>query len=233
MRLLVLVVYSEDLPVHKEHLKAWRLYLKNHSSCDVYFIISSTAYTKTTLIDDILYVPGEENFETMAYKFIGALDFFDYKSYDFILRTNMSSFWVFHNLFQVLEQLPKENVLAGEVWGNFVSGAGMLFTPDVCEILVYNRIGLSNFKTLAGDDIRISQYLNFFHDIPYTQLYPKRYDIEFPEDGTEEKIPSDIFHFRVKHVPEKRYLEYGIMCNLYKRFYNSNVPPSEPSSSQS
>ena len=231
MKVLTLIIYSEDQPVYKEHLKAWRLYSKSNPSFDVYFMICSNDYNKTTLVDDILYVPGEESFENMPYKFISALDYFNYKNYDFILRTNMSSFWIFHNLLSVLENLPRQNCLAGENGGNFISGAGMIFSPDVCDILVEHRGGVYDTKPREGDDVRISQYLNVHHNIPYTQTFPKRYDIQFPENGTEEKIPPNIFHFRVKHETEKRYLEYGIMLNLYKRFYVSNgLLPDAPSS---
>lgn len=234
MKVLTLIIYSEDLPVYKEHQKAWRLYSKSHPSFDVYFMICSPEYSKTTLIDDMLYVPGQENFGNMPYKFISALEFFDYKKYDFILRTNMSSFWVFDNLLPLLEVLPNEGLLAGESWGNFISGAGMIFTPDVCDILVENKQGVYDTKPTEADDVRISQYLNEKHHIPYIQTFPKRHDIVFPEDGTEEKIPANVFHIRVKQELEKRHLEYGIMWNLYKRFYNSNGPqkPDEPSSLQ-
>lgn len=235
MRVLTLVLYSEDLPVYKEHLKAWRMYSKSNSSFDVFFIISSSTCTKTKLIDDILYVSGEENLQTMTNKFISALDYFEYQNYDFILRTNMSSFWVFQNLIPVLEKLPRENLLAGEICENyFVSGAGMIFSPDVCDFLRYNRIALFQFASDILDDVKISIFLRTFYDITYTQIYPRRYDINVPDDGKEEKIPHDTFHFRVKQPTEKRYLEFEIMNNLYKRFYNnSNVLPNEPSSSQS
>ncbi len=219
MKILVLIIYSKDNPVYDEHLKAWRHYSKSNPSFEVYFMIHSNEISKPELRDDILYLPGEENFATMPFKFISSLHYFDYKKYDFILRTNMSSFYVFHNLLPVLEKLPKEKVMAGENGGNFISGAGMIFSPDVCEILVNYGGGIHDIKPNEADDVRISQYLNVHHQIPYTQTYPKRYDIKHPENGTEEKIPSDVFHLRVKQETGERHYEYNIMMNLYKRFY--------------
>lgn len=235
MKVLVLVIYSNDLPVYENNLKGWRLYSKSNPSFDVYFMIHSKEVDKPELRDDILYLPGEENFATMPFKFTKSLEYFNYQKYDFVLRPNMSSFYVFHNLLPVLEALPKENLLAGECWGNFISGAGMIFSRDVCEILATYGEAIHKFKPFEGDDIRISQYLHFFHEIPYTQTQPKRYDVVDGENGTEEKIPSDVFHIRVKQLPEKRCLEYDIMYNLYKRFYTHNITsqPDESSSSQS
>jgi hypothetical protein len=220
MRVLVLVIYSENLPVYKEHLKAWRLYTKANPSFDVYFMTFSSEVKEKTLIDDILYIPGEESFRNLPLKFISALEFFPYRNYDFILRTNMSSFWVFHNLLPVLESLPTDSLFAGECHGDFISGSGMFFTPDVCDILVKRKERIVSFRIFdVGDDVRISAYLAIHHDIHPTQLYPRCNYIVWPENGTESSIPETIFHFRLKQGDEYRKEEYGIMENLYKRFY--------------
>lgn len=220
MKLLVLIIYSENLPVYKEHLKAWRLYSKVDPNVDVYFMKLSTEHTTVSIEDDIVIIPGEESYRNMVYKFVSTLEHIPYKKYDYILRTNMSSFWVFKNLFLILESLPKEKLLAGEVNGNYVSGAGMIFTPDVCDLLVQNKEAVINFDLSDPfDDVILSFYLHKNHGIQYTQTYPRRYDIYLPENGSEEKITDTLFHFRVKQDDEHRMTEYSIMFNLWQRFY--------------
>ncbi len=220
MRLLVLVIYSEDNPLYKEHLRVWRLYSKKNASVDVYFMTLSPNVTEKILVNDILIIPGEESFKNLPYKFISALEYFPYQDYDYILRTNMSSFWVFHNLLSVLETLPREELLAGQTDGSFVSGAGMLFTPDVCHILVRFKERIFSFRPRdLGDDVRLSYYLRIHHEIECTQLNPNTYHLWYPNTGLEDSIPKNIFHFRLKQNDEHRNKEYEMMMNLFNRFY--------------
>ncbi len=222
MKLLVLIIYSDNLPVYQDHLKVWRMYSRSSPSVDVYFMKLSKEHTQPTIDEDIIYIPGIESYQNLPYKFISALEILPFQNYDFILRTNMSSFWVFHNLFPVLEKQPREKLLAGELNGNYISGAGMIFTPDVCELLIKGKEQVYELrKDEPFDDVRISFFLHDTHSIQYTQLHPRRYDILVPENGLESKIPQDIFHFRVKQTvkDEDRVYELGIMENLYKRFY--------------
>ena len=66
MRLLVLVIYSEDNSLYKEHLNIWRLYSKKNTSVDVYFMTLSPNVTEKTLVDDMLIIPGEESFKNLT-----------------------------------------------------------------------------------------------------------------------------------------------------------------------
>ncbi len=221
MRVLVLIIYSEDLPSYLRNRDGWRLYSKKNPSFDVYFMKFSKDQQSVTIEGDMIYIPGEESLRNLSYKFITSLENIPFKSYNFILRTNISSFYVFHNLLPVLESLPKERLLAGEVNGNYVSGAGMIFSPDVCELLVQNKDAVVNYDFADPfDDVIISFYLHKTHGIEYTQTYPIRVNIELPQNGTESTIPMNAFHFRLKQgTPEERMQEYDIMMNLYKKFY--------------
>lgn len=222
MKVLVLVLYSEDLPVYKEHLKVWRMYAKSNPSFDVYFMKLSTEHDQVTVDGDFIYTPGEESLWNAPNKFISSVEACPYQSYNYIIKTSISAFWVLHNVIPVLEKLPNEKVFAGEVYGNFVSGAGMIFSPDVCDILVKHKNDLLKIEfTQPLEDVHMSFYLHKTHAIPFTQTFPKRFDIELPRNGTESDIPMDSFHFRVKQSPEERMREYDIMMNLYKKFYSN------------
>ena len=76
MKVLVLVIYSENDPVYKKHLECWRLYSKSHPSFDVFFITLSENIESIVLKDDILYIPGKEVFDNLAYKTIKAFQYF-------------------------------------------------------------------------------------------------------------------------------------------------------------
>lgn len=232
IRTLVIVIYSENEPVYKEHLEAWRLYSKRDPRFSVYFVTLSPKVTEMTLQEDILYVPGEEQGITQIhYKTVKAFEFFEPMKYDFILRTNMSSFWYFPNLLPVLQTMPKERYLTSELIGDFTSGAGFILTPDLCYFLIGHLHLLNNFAPEWADDARISYFLRLGCNIHAQQLLPKRFDVPTPftvESLSE--IPPETFHFRVKQLESRlRLTEPDIMRLLYHKLYEKKIEQKGPS----
>jgi hypothetical protein len=234
MKVLVLVIYSENDPVYKKHLECWRLYSKSHPSFHVVFITLSEDIQTMVLKDDILYIPGKEVFPNVTYKTVKAFEYFLRDGYDLVLRTNMSSFWVFDNLLPIMETFPRQGLLAGElINGDLVSGAGMFISWDLCEILIKTLPYLETFQTYWPDDARISHFLRDFFGVQFQQTYPQRFDIVKRSQANEiHFISEETFHMRVylkADPPGDRDLEPQIMRDLYERFYvkKLNNQPSQ------
>ena len=223
MKVLVLVIYSEEVSVYKEHLECWRKYSRSHPCFDVFFITLSNKVENITLANDMLFIPGEESLKNITYKTVKAFEVFQAFRYDFVLRTNLSSFWIFENLLPVLETFPKEGLLAGElINGDMVSGAGMFLTWDLCRLLVQTYKHLENYQVIWPDDARISHFLRELFQVRFLQTSPSRFDIlENPKKEQFDAIPLNTFHIRVRVCDEKgdRSLEPQIMNQLYDRFY--------------
>lgn len=234
MKVLVLVIYSEDEPVFNSHLECWRLYSKSHPSFDVFFITLSEDVQTMVLKDDILYIPGKEVFPNVTYKTIKAFEYFLRDGYDLVLRTNMSSFWIFDNLLPMMETLPRHGLLAGELVDELiVSGAGMFISWDLCEILIQTLQYIEHFQTNWPDDARITNFLRDFFGVRLLQTSPRRYDMLKRSQANEiHLVPENTFHVRLAlraDPPGYRDLEPQIMRNLYERFYvkKLNNQPSQ------
>lgn len=89
--------------------------------------------TKTD--DRELTVDCPDDYEMMHWKFKLALDRIDYHKYDLIFRTNSCSYIHKERFLGVCKSLPTQNCYAGYQNGDYISGAGIFFSPDVLDIL--------------------------------------------------------------------------------------------------
>lgn len=115
------------------------------------------------------------------------------KKYDFIFRTNSSSYVNKEELLKFAETLPKEKCYAGWSLGEkeAVSGAGIWLSPDMVEILRNELPAGENIE----EDILIGRILHGKHGIEI-QDHKTRYDVGFAFDSWD--IPDDAYHFRFK-----------------------------------
>lgn len=138
MRITILVIASSDLGIYAEHEACWRSYAKTHPDITVYFLRQREDITAPVIEDDTLWTPGEERLERVFEKTVAAFRFLDPSSYDYLVRTNLSSVWHFSNLLRSCSTLPKTGVFCGVLGTPGLSGAGMILSPDVVTKLAEN-----------------------------------------------------------------------------------------------
>ena len=154
----------------------------------------------------MIYVPGHDSFENILSKTIDSVRWcLGHAKYDFIVRTNLSSFWDFRLLLQALEGMPRESLYSGIInWGEYVSGCGIIFSADVCRKLI-DMPKESN----EADDQAIGTYLRA-QNVPMHM--GRRYDLTY-EEG--EQVPTDHYHYRAKTADlSYRYKEPEAIRNL-------------------
>jgi hypothetical protein len=199
----MLVISSDTFPVYAHHREVWRSYMKSHPDVDCYFIASSPLLFLSTLTSDTLTLRGLERYGTIYGKTIEAIEYFlKRRTYDYIVRTNLSSVWDFRRLCAYLGTAPRSRLYAGQVLVNpdtgisFASGAGILMSTDVARTLVANAHVARSLN--AFDDVAIAKALlasglgpTPLPRVDFTSLkhYEEHHD----------KIPEGFFHYRVKH----------------------------------
>jgi hypothetical protein len=191
MSVLILVIYNPS-PLYDAQRDFWR-----RMNIPAYFITLDNV-PEITLDGDTLRIPGIETYENILLKTLIAIDYFTNRnSYDFVIRTNISSIWDYPQLLTKLSTLPKTNLYCGLPGGvrgdmSYVSGSGMILTPDVCKKLIDSKDVLLGFGNIDDVDIGLMCYQL---SIPVT--VEKRHDIY---DDTLE-IPSGFYHYRVRLLP--------------------------------
>ena len=158
---------------------------------------------------------GEESFVPGIFlKSIEAMK--NAQDYEFILRTNLSSFFVFSKLLLLLNALPKEKCFAGVSQNlDFVSGAGMIMSRDVAQLFVENY-HICDYNTLP-DDVAFGRLSDAFN-IP--RIHLPRFDIHsyIPTSVLASRLSSH-YHLRIKdNNPQTRQWEVQMHEDLSKIF---------------
>lgn len=173
------------------------------------YFITYGSVSEPTLDGDILVIPGTESYYEITKKTIDSIEYFlAQESYDFVIRTNISSIWNFQRTLDFLGTLPRTGVYCGtpihDFWNvphiaaetvivNWVSGSGIVFTPDVCQKLIEHRNSAIDFRVV--DDVDFGYALQC---VGVTITPGSRHDIY---DDTLE-IPSGFYHYRVRLLPQ-------------------------------
>ena len=217
MKVLILIISSDTDPVYAEHRKVWLSYMNSKKEIECYFIQYRDG--PQAIEGNTFWLKGKESFPAIITKTLDSLDYFLKKdSYDFIVRTNMSSLWNFNALLKYLETLPKEKVYNGAIGKNgsipFVSGSGFIMSFDVAKLLIENRIIAESVKII--DDVDIGYALN---KLGIECSSGKRKDCYYREMYDESTYDSSIYHYRIKwNNPNMRYEEVEVMQKLLNKF---------------
>lgn len=192
MKILCLILASDTLPEHVEFQILWKDIVNKHPDVDCYFYKGNPDLHQSTSLDgNTLWIKMQESLETVYEKTLRAFEYFVpiLDNYDFVYRTNLSTFTSFPHMIEYCKDLPKQNCCAAVVGGvpyngnslhyqtSFPGGNGFLLSPDLVKRLVEERIPL-----VDQDDITIGVALRKW-GIPIHQfarpefLEPDRYMI--------------------------------------------------------
>jgi hypothetical protein len=227
-KVLVLVMASDDLPVYLQEQKIWRSYMHlDREHFEVYFIkINAKLESDYEMSYDVIWSKAENNLSTgMVHRTLLSIEALmpRIEEFDYVLRTNLSSFYVFPRLLKFINTLPKNNCYCGFIgYGAvpFVSGAGILFSRDLAKKMVSETESLLAKNPVNNEDIIIGK---FFYDRHIGIIPAPRMDFLTLRDWMNRKdsIPENIFHFRTKNrQPERRINdEIFIQSELVNMFY--------------
>ena len=208
MKVLVLIISSNDYPVYEEHRQLWLKYMNLNSDIECYFYQYHDGPQK--IENNTFWLNGSESLNKIIVKTLDAFDFFIKRdNYDFIVRTNLSSVWNFPVLIDYLNTLPKEQVYSGFIGEHdglpFCSGSGFIMTPDVIKLLIENRHIAESVKIM--DDV----------DIAFTM---KKLNIPLTLNSRNDSciFNATSYHYRCKRVIREQ--EKEIMGTLIRNIYN-------------
>jgi hypothetical protein len=157
---------------------------------------------QTIIKEDGLHLTADDNYgntgQLLAIKTLEAFEYvLKHFEFDYLLRTNQSSYINKERYIKWLEDKPKENFYSGLVGKNqgktFVSGAAMTFSKDLIENLVSRK---NDLPPNTVDDVAIAQMLNKITRIPAPRINVENGCRRF---NAENPLPSDVHHFRCCH----------------------------------
>lgn len=209
---IFLIIDNDSTTFYKNFHLLWKTYMKKENDILCIFLRMKEDLTKMEEYDEkeqILYFKGKEEYiPGILYKTMKGIQYV-IKNFQFqyLTRTNLSSFWHFKNYKNTLTKLPTEKLCLGNIGFYpqlntlFMSGAGITLSKDVVEELSKNNRQL-NYTLI--DDVSIGYLLK---QLGYEFIESQRNDIILDDYNYDlkERIENGAFHFRIKNkLDDKR-----------------------------
>jgi hypothetical protein len=217
MKIIILIIAS-----HAEHydkmINIWKKYMNNHPNITSFFIMNNENIPEDVIVEqDIMYVNSNETYVPgILHKTVKCIEYcLNNFEFDFIYRTNLSSFLVLDKLYDFIN--INKSIDYGGVIGfyegiYYSSGSGFFISKDTCKYLVDNE---SKLKIHLIDDIAIGELL-----IKKYEITPILRINTFEHENCDFNIFKNnyIFHFRCK-FENRSEVTISTMNKLYDLFY--------------
>ena len=209
-RIIVLVLASVGSTYFDQARQVWHLYAHLHPDIKVFMTYGhnpTPTHINTTF--ELVYPDIQEGYwPGMITKTIRAMQYIDtHYTYDFFLRTNISTFWDWFKLLQHLLILPLQNCYSGDgpFQNEYVSGTDMIVNGYMIKEFLKHTD-----KIIHINDAEDKMMGRIFHTIMGAPFLPNRIHFmeNFPKNVVRTTIQTSILdgmiqhkdHYRVKNV---------------------------------
>ena len=222
MKVLVLILASDNNPVYKKYEEEWRRFMNLNPSFECYFYKGTAGIADTYEVkDNCLHIKIGECPGNILEKTFMALKYFEprFSEFDYISRPNMSTFFLFDRYLKYLEGLPREKMMEGYFMHSYgytyPSGCGFTFSPDVAKTILASRQ-----NQYYMDDVTIGK-ICYDNDIKILtrdliHIHPHNYEAILEKV---EATPS-LFHIRVNSEKD-RSNDPAVYKKLVDHYYGS------------
>lgn len=243
LKTLILIIATNDQPAYIEMQKIWQAYMNSDPEhFEAYFLRAdptlSSPYAigpnEITVKTEEGLVPGILNKTILGIKAMESR----LNEFDYVIRTNLSSFFSFPNLLKFLNQLPREKCYSGVSMHvipdsstfkfiNFISGAGIYLSTDLVKLLIKDHAQFEKYKTQFPDDV----FLGLFYMLKnIRQLDAQRWDYPTHQVWLDynHKTEDHAYHLRAKYSYDVRKImdpyqdELLTLKALLKKYYSNN-----------
>lgn len=231
----IILVLASNSPNNKFYRNVWKHYMFRDKRFKVLFIYgkSNTVLSDYDKDYDIIATNSEENLRIN--KVLEAFKIIENRyTYDYLIRTNITTFWDFDKLHKHLEGLPTHNCYSGDgpldgigynKNGYYLSGVDTIVTPEMITSINNNN---DKVITNVEEDQSMGLYFNgvlgapllpnricFFEDIKNTD------QIELIQTRIDDAILNGKDHYRVKNCNGNREeLDKCVYKELLNKIYD-------------
>jgi hypothetical protein len=223
VKIIVLIIDSDTESVYAYNRAVWRSYRASDPDIQAFFIrMDESAPEEGELRGDTLFFKGKEGFiPAILQKTICAFTYASaHLEFDYILRTNLSSFYRLSTFKNAVDTLPRDRCYAGVIGHcnntHYASGAGFVMSKDMVHTLIENKHRLPYHII---DDVAIGSLMT---SLGYAPLALARHDLcgnQLPPF----EIPSHMYHFRVKNEGNRLFYDRACMKYLLEQSYGISL----------
>jgi len=218
---IFLIISSSDVPQYLQMKEISKLYYNLFNDTIKHFYIEFKNDLEVDIIEqeDHIYMKGVESITPgILIKTKMAFDYINNKyNYDYVIRTNLSSFWDLNNLLNLKNFLQPQNLCCGHLpFNSFISGTGIIMSNDVSKKIT----SIINTTTSINDDVYISSLLiNCGYSIQNIEKIG--FTIKYLVYNNNNVIPDDtnnILYYRIKNGD--RNIDIDMFKKLLLKIYN-------------
>ncbi len=223
---IFVIISSSNIPQYMQMKELSRLYYNLFNTKIKHFYIEHSNNLPCQLIEinDTIYIKGDECFiPGILLKTKSAIEYINSKyKYNYLIRTNLSSFWNLHHLLQLSNYLPKTNLCCGyRPFNSFISGTSIILSNDVARHIAplidkIPHISIDNYN----DDVYISILLKYYkYNLTNIELYGSTLQmLIYDSDNIPDTTSPNILFYRINN--KNRQLDIDIIKKLLLTIYN-------------
>lgn len=209
MKILIIVLSHDDnggiySKFYESQKKTWDSIIVD--GVETYYLFGN--HNKNEIINNkILTDVIDKDIYSCGYKTIKSFELINELNYDYVFRTNSSSYVDKQKLIEYVTDKPLDDYYSGVIGYyngiNFASGSGYFLSKNLVNKVIKNS-NLWNHTLI--DDVAISDLLKNFNITPSKN---PRYDIL----SNTNDIPTDYFHYRL--ITSDRNIDIDNMYNIF------------------
>ena len=170
--IIVLIIASDNSQLYLEQKKESLEYYSKFSDKIKFFYLYCKPEDQSNEYDLCFSGCDESIYPGIFYKTAKAVQFINkFYNYDFLVRTNLSTFWNLNNLISFVETIPKTNYATGHCvlshggtsgfshGLSFIGGIAIILTKDIADELFVNNDPFSDLGYLKMEDDVFIGYL--------------------------------------------------------------------------
>lgn len=225
----IILVLASESTLYNTFKNIYTEYMSTNANIKVYFVYAGNI-SFVPQEYDLIYSDLKESViqPHPTKKVVRALEYINsVHDYNFLVRTNLSTFWILDKLLNRLNTLPTQKTITGRIGyfsPKYVVGSDMVVTKDLIDLLVNDpaEAYLEHKGKYIPEDRILSE---FFTNHCNAQIIDGQKYVQNIEQATmenlythSEEISPFIDHFRVKNLVD-RSIDFKIHKILLNRYY--------------
>ena len=214
---IIFIIIASPTDFYNKNKMVLNKFMNENKNIKSFFIYGNVDKSKVFKTEHDLYFDCPENLRPgVLIKTIKAFEYIKKKfTFDYVIRTNLSTFWNVKLLLHKINDFPNEKCLAGQLTrSDYFWGTGIIMSKDLIDLLIRDKNKL-NYK--LPDDVTLCKHLHNNYKINYinenrcntfTNIIPRNKKL----------IPKHFTSYRLK-TPKNRHLDSLKMFLLWKCFY--------------
>jgi len=214
MKILILVLSYNDNRIYSDFYKAQKETWDSEKIDEIETYYYFGNHNKNEIVDRNILLNVTDNFKNCGHKTIKAFELIKDFEFDYVFRTNSSSYVDKKMLLEYIKTKPKFNYYSGVIGKyqdiDFASGCGYFISKDLINLVLNEK---DKWSHEFIDDVAIAKLLFENNIIPSNN---DRFDVL-----NNIEIPMNFFHYRLKN--EDRNFDIKTMYHIKNKkdeFYN-------------